>query len=117
MRPVYQVLVVAGAGVVEQDVEAAGAIQGGLHGLLGGGFVAGIAHYDDRPGGVRSQLVGQGLEPLGAPGGQDELRAFGGQGAGARLANASAGAGDEGYFAREFTCHKKEGERRASQVA
>src|SRR5690606_32796278 len=90
------------AGVGEEDVDAAEALEGGGdHGvdLLGTGEVGG----EDE--GLRPGRGGDGGEPVGRAGGEGEAGALAAEHPGERAADAGAGAGDERDLAPERRLH------------
>ncbi len=98
---VDEVFVVACAGVVDEDVEAAEGGEGELHGVLRGLLFGGVSGVEHGSSAERSYLGAEGVEPFCAAGCDDEVGALMGEGEGCGAADAGAGSGDDGSFAGE----------------
>ena len=102
-----ETLVISRAGVVEQNVDATEGIHRGFHGANGGVFFARIAGDDHDFAAGAFNFFFQGVEPVVASRGEDEVCTGAGKGAGRGLSDTSAGTGDDGCFSVKFVAHVK----------
>ena len=99
-------LVRAGAGVVDEDV---GAAEGGLRGVDEAGAAVGGRHVAGVADGVDAELLGDrgggADDAVAVAGGEEDVGALAGEGAGDAEADADAAAGDDRYLAGETEVH------------
>ena len=98
---VGEVFVVAGAGVVDEDVELAEGAEGKGDGLLGGVFFNCVSGEVDGLCSEGFDLGAEGSETFGAASGDDEVGTLTSEGKSGVVANAGAGSCDQNYFSVE----------------
>jgi hypothetical protein len=92
---VDKILIVAGTGVVDEDVEFAEGANGECDALLGGRFDRCVPSEVHRLAARCRDLLAELAQPLFPPRGDDDVRAFLGKRQGCRPANACACSGNE----------------------